>query len=714
VAETLSDEEKAALAAAKARAEQLWGNGGTAWYGNWSTGFSPNPKVHVVGIYDSDEGRDPLASGVTWEEAFEKAERRCAPGLVAELASVTAELKKREEEIAAVRRTWVEEVNLEIARTTAAERREAGLRCGLRAIHTTACAFEKGDGVGALCTVKTMAESTLASTPEPKQRLSPVSAEQARARNVDHAAEHGPTPLREIGAAEAAGERSTFVVARDPARKMVKLGGLGCLGVGEMWFADSLDHQTYAGYAEAPIEDSAGGFGTVPESWKAGPAATQESKSEAHPTEQLSVEEGGALSAAKLRAYGLYAGCGDAVRARGGGLYSVVLRGDRSGAGILLGQGKTWEEAFAAAELHCAPRLVARLEHAAAKIARLDKERDSWPSVATRAVDARDKAEATAEREIRARAAAEQTRDTVRAENAKLWSDISQLEDALHRDKTGLAAALGQIRATVNGRAWVAEGRGPYEWDDDRYKAEAGDALRTVAEIAESALRSSGDLARMAANRGPARDSEERRELAAVVDRVREAGAWLAAAGFDDSPPGCGPVHRMLARLKTALRMVSSYENEKHRSAKPPAVPSELRQLCSVPGCTSLPLPRDTLCQRCRLIEVGMELGRQTVAQEAVSEDELAALAAARLRADFAVLEESVRKAGQGLHLLSLSALDPHKNVPLNRTSAAIRDATEAGELGRAILKSHPATVQSKLATAELLAELEAASEKKP
>ena len=42
---------------------------------------------------------------------------------------------------------------------------------------------------------------------------------------------------------------------------------------------------------------------------------------------------------------------------------------------------------------------------------------------------------------------------------------------------------------------WVAEGRGCYEWDDDRYKEEAGDALRAVIEIGKKALNDSGKLA---------------------------------------------------------------------------------------------------------------------------------------------------------------------------------------------------------------------------
>lgn len=546
MSQLLSDEEKAALVAAQARAEQLWGESGCAWIGR-ETGSA---GLRLVGTYGGDNDRHVIAQGLTWEEAFAAAEQRCAPGLVAELATATAELKKREEE-----------VNLWIVKTAAADSRAAKLRATLAAIRvaTNGRPLRAGEVPCdcAPCKAGTLAATALLET------TPPVSAEDARARNLDHAVEHGPTPLRENGAAEAAGQRSTFVVARDLGTKKIKLGGLGSLGVGMMWFDETPEHQSYAGYAEAPLEEL--GFAVVAAKSEAEPAAKQESAREARSAEPLSIEEGVALSAAKLRAYGLYASCGDAVRARGGGLYSVVLREAPSGAGILLGQGKTWEEAFADTERRGAPGLVA-------EIAELRKSEHRLLVQIKEAVDRLRAGRSTdfalspllcALMPHAGHAAASEP--TAAQEIVVLQAQIAHLEDALHRDKTGLAAALGQIRATVNGRAWVAEGRGPYEWDDDRYRAEAGDALRTVAAIAESALRSSGDLARMALNRGPARVSETERELAAVVDRVREAGAWLAAAGFDDSPPGCGPVHRMLARLKTALRVLSSYENEKHR-----------------------------------------------------------------------------------------------------------------------------------------------------
>lgn len=53
--------------------------------------------------------------------------------------------------------------------------------------------------------------------------------------------------------------------------------------------------------------------------------------------------------------------------------------------------------------------------------------------------------------------------------------------EALHRDQTGLAAALNRVMDLVNSYSWIAESRGSYEWDDDEYMEEVGrcfDAIR--------------------------------------------------------------------------------------------------------------------------------------------------------------------------------------------------------------------------------------------
>lgn len=53
-----------------------------------------------------------------------------------------------------------------------------------------------------------------------------------------------------------------WVVARDRERGRVLLGGLGAMGVGEMWFVDADRYVNYVGYDDAPEGDSRGGFGT--------------------------------------------------------------------------------------------------------------------------------------------------------------------------------------------------------------------------------------------------------------------------------------------------------------------------------------------------------------------------------------------------------------------------------------------------------------------
>jgi hypothetical protein len=48
----------------------------------------------------------------------------------------------------------------------------------------------------------------------------------------------------------------SFVVARDRANNRVLVGGLGVVGVGEMWFNDEGKHSDYRGYDSAPEQVS--------------------------------------------------------------------------------------------------------------------------------------------------------------------------------------------------------------------------------------------------------------------------------------------------------------------------------------------------------------------------------------------------------------------------------------------------------------------------
>lgn len=49
---------------------------------------------------------------------------------------------------------------------------------------------------------------------------------------------------------------------------------------------------------------------------------------------------------------------------------------------------------------------------------------------------------------------------------------VEELEHLLDRDRYIVAIALGHIRKALDGHRWLLEGRGPYEWDDDRYREE--------------------------------------------------------------------------------------------------------------------------------------------------------------------------------------------------------------------------------------------------
>ncbi len=75
---------------------------------------------------------------------------------------------------------------------------------------------------------------------------------------------------------------------------------------------------------------------------------------------------------------------------------------------------------------------------------------------------------------------------------ASLRAEVARLRELLHRDRSGLALAVARMVKDASGRLWVTEGRGSYEWNDDRYKEEAGEALRSIIAIGKEALAASG------------------------------------------------------------------------------------------------------------------------------------------------------------------------------------------------------------------------------
>ena len=71
--------------------------------------------------------------------------------------------------------------------------------------------------------------------------------EKIQEANVAHFLEHGPGLSHGY---------SSFVQARDTKNGRILIGGLGGMGVGEMWFEETESHRAYPGYAEAKDVDS--------------------------------------------------------------------------------------------------------------------------------------------------------------------------------------------------------------------------------------------------------------------------------------------------------------------------------------------------------------------------------------------------------------------------------------------------------------------------
>lgn len=58
--------------------------------------------------------------------------------------------------------------------------------------------------------------------------------------------------------------------------------------------------------------------------------------------------------------------------------------------------------------------------------------------------------------------------------------EIKRLRRVIERDRSAVARVIEAINRELAGREWVREGRGPYEWDDDRYREEFGEALKGI------------------------------------------------------------------------------------------------------------------------------------------------------------------------------------------------------------------------------------------
>lgn len=75
-----------------------------------------------------------------------------------------------------------------------------------------------------------------------------------------------------------------------------------------------------------------------------------------------------------------------------------------------------------------------------------------------------------------------ETISTLLAERDTLAAQLAAAQAALERDRTKVAETINAVHSEISGRQWLLTGRGPYEWDDDRYRSEFADALKSIRE----------------------------------------------------------------------------------------------------------------------------------------------------------------------------------------------------------------------------------------
>lgn len=99
------------------------------------------------------------------------------------------------------------------------------------------------------------------------------------------------------------------------------------------------------------------------------------------------------------------------------------------------------------------------------------------------------------------------------------------LEAVIERDRTEVARGVHGIKAALHNYAWLTEGRGSYEWDDDRWRDEFGRAVDLVLERLAPLERIAGDLSDSPKTQGEVEAARLLRSPAPAVER--EPVAWI-------------------------------------------------------------------------------------------------------------------------------------------------------------------------------------------
>jgi len=93
------------------------------------------------------------------------------------------------------------------------------------------------------------------------------------------------------------------------------------------------------------------------------------------------------------------------------------------------------------------------------------------------------------------------------AELARVQAEAERLRDALNKHDARALFAWDEIRKRIRRSRWITEGRGMYQYDDDRYREETGIAFDEIQDQVEAAIKETEPIAALAEN--PAEKKEK-------------------------------------------------------------------------------------------------------------------------------------------------------------------------------------------------------------
>lgn len=126
-------------------------------------------------------------------------------------------------------------------------------------------------------------------------------------------------------------------------------------------------------------------------------------------------------------------------------------------------------------------------------------------------------------------------------------ADVERLEAVIEADRSKMADIVTAVKQALDSRFWLTEGRGSYEWDDDRYRTEFRDAAIALLAALKPLEALAADLTNSPSTSKAvlqARMDKDKRiaELEAALEQIEETDSPLADQAVEE-------IHRIAKRV---------------------------------------------------------------------------------------------------------------------------------------------------------------------